>query len=290
MRPVGSENGRPAAPIAAARGAAWVLQSLELLRRQAGRLLFIAILMQLVLGLVQVPLLGILVVLSVPGLTAGILEAFHVTAAGGAPGLRLLFVPLATGGRRGRLLGMGALVFAIGILCVSLLIGGSLASVDEATLLRLQAGEVEALAEIDPQFTLRLMAAFLFSVALGGTLTFFSIPLVWFGNQRVWPAIAAGLGALLRHWRPLLVLGAALIVVFLPFALLIALLLQFAAAGGAPALFATGLTMVLLLLFQLLLFGAQYCSFREIFGFDGRPAAPAEAGGDGDGEGGQLVA
>jgi hypothetical protein len=68
----GGENGRPRDPLPAARGAAWFMLSLELLRRQASRLLFIAILMQLVLGLVQVPVLGILVVLSVPGLPAGV--------------------------------------------------------------------------------------------------------------------------------------------------------------------------------------------------------------------------
>ena len=112
----GGENARRRDPLPAARGAAWFMLSLELLRRQASRLLFIAILMQLVLGLVQVPLLGILVVLSVPGLTAGILQAFHVTARGGAPAMRLLFLPLATGNRRGRLFALGALVFAVGIL------------------------------------------------------------------------------------------------------------------------------------------------------------------------------
>jgi hypothetical protein len=277
-------------PVAAMRGVAWVAESFALLRRQTSRLLFIAILMQLVLGLVQVPLLGILVVLSIPGLTAGILEAFHVTAAGGAPALRLLFVPLATGDRRGRLFGMGALVFAIGIVCVSVLLGGTLANVDEAMLLRLQEGDMAVLAEIDPQFMMRLMAAFLFSVALSGTLTFFSIPLVWFANRRVWPAIGAGLSALLRQWKPLLVLGAALAVVFLPFGLLLTLLMQLATAGGAVAFIATGLIMLLLLLFQLLLFGTQYCAFREIFGIADRRPEPIAPDDDTPGDDGQLVA
>ena len=58
------------------------MESLALLRAQAGRLLLISVVMQVILGLAQVPLLGILVVLSVPGLGAGMLEAFHVTAKG----------------------------------------------------------------------------------------------------------------------------------------------------------------------------------------------------------------
>ena len=281
-------KGRRSRALPAARGAAWFMESIDLLRRQASRLLFIAILMQLLLGLVQVPILGILVVLSVPGLTAGILEAFHVTARGGAPALSVLFRPLATGDRRGRLFALGALVFAVGIVCVSLLLGGTLAGLDEETLLRLQQGDVQALADADPQFVTRVMAAFLFSVALSGTLTFFSIPLVWFRDRRVWPAIGEGLGGLLRHWKAMLVLGLALAAASLPFALLIGLMLQLAATGGAISFLATGLMMVLLLLFQLLLFGTQYCAYREIFGFEGAAPPPVEPTA-GDDEG-QLVA
>jgi hypothetical protein len=281
----GADNGRPGGPLPAARGAAWFMESLALLRRQASRLLFIAILMQLVLGLVQVPLLGILVVLSVPGLTAGILEAFHITSRGGAPAMRVLFVPLAIGDRRGRLFALGGLVFAVGILCVSLLLGGTLANLDEATLLRLQQGDMNALAEVDPLFLSRLMAAFVVSVAISGTLTFFSVPLIWFRDRRLWPALTAGMGGLLRHWKAMLVLGLVLAAASLPFALLVGLLLQMAAAGGAMTFIATGLVMVLLLLFQLLLFGTQYCAFRDIFGFaeSGPPPGTAD-------EDGQLVA
>ena len=285
MTPGADNRDRPSGPLPAARGGAWFMQSLALLRRQASRLLFIAILMQLVLGLVQVPILGILVVLSVPGLTAGILEAFHVTARGGAPAMRLLFLPLATGNRRGRLFGLGALVFAVGILCVSLLLGGVLANLDEATLLRLQQGDVNALAEADPLFVMRLMAAFAISVAVSGTLTFFSVPLVWFRDRPMWPALTAGLAGLVRHWKALLVLGLVLAAASLPFALLVGVLLRIAAAGGALAYIATGLMMVLLLFFQLLLFGTQYCSFRDIFGIGESAPPPAPTGDDG-----QLVA
>ena len=62
---------------------AWLVQSMSLLRLQAGRLLLIALLMQLVLGLSQLPLIGLLIILCVPALNAGLLEAFHVTARGG---------------------------------------------------------------------------------------------------------------------------------------------------------------------------------------------------------------
>ena len=85
----------------ASRGLGWLLQSLVLIRAQAGRLLLIALLMQLILGLTQLPLVGLLIVLCVPGLSAGVLESFHVTAQGRRPDLRTLFQPLASGGHSG---------------------------------------------------------------------------------------------------------------------------------------------------------------------------------------------
>lgn len=268
----------------AASGLAWVMQSLELLRLQASRLLFIAVLMQIVLGLVQVPLLGILVVLSIPGLTAGILEAFHVTGKGGRPPLHLLFLPLIHGKQRWRLYGLGMLVFAIGILCVSMLLGDTLAAVDEAALLRLQQGDLEALNEIDPLFIARLFMAFGFSVAISGTMTFFSIPLVWFRQRRMWPAIGEGIRGLVVNWKSMLVLGGVLAVASLPVAVLSGMLLQLASVGGLTATISTALIMLLLLMFQLLLFGTQYCAFREIFGTGTPPQAEPEQDGD------QLVA
>lgn len=262
----GRRKRRTAVP--ASSGFAWVVQSLELLRAQASRLLFIALLMQIILGLVQVPLLGILIVLSIPGLSAGILEAFHVTGKGARPALYLLFLPLAAGDRRGRLFALGALIFAIGILCISLMIGNSMSGIDEAQLLRLQQGDMEVLYEIDPLFITRLMTAFLLSVAIGGTITFFAIPLIWFRNGRLWASIGEGMRALVANWKSMLVLGGVLAVVFVPVSMLTGLLLQVSATGGVVSYITTLLMMILLLMFQLLLFGTQYCAFRQIFPFE----------------------
>ena len=261
------KNKRTAA-VPASSGFAWVVQSLELLRAQASRLLFIALLMQIILGLVQVPLLGLLIVLSIPGLSAGILEAFHVTGVGARPALHLLFLPIATSDRRGRLFGLGALIFAIGILCISLLIGNTMSGIDEAQLMRLQQGDMEVLYEIDPLFITRLLTAFLLSVAIGGTITFFAIPLIWFRNGRLWSSIGEGMRALITNWKPMLVLGGVLAVVFIPVSMLTGLLLQASAAGGVVSYIMTLLMMILLLLFQLLLFGTQYCAYRQIFPFE----------------------
>lgn len=264
-------------------GTHWLSRSLVLLRLQAARLLLIAVLMQLLLSLVQVPLLGILVILAVPALSAGILEAFHRTERGVAPALSVLFAPLATGRCLGRFFGMGGLVIVISILCVSFVMG-STTEIDEALLLRIQQGDMTALEEIDPTFMTRLAAAFAISVAISGTMTFFSIPLVWFRDRKLGRALGEGMKALIANWKPMLVLGLWLCAAFLPFSILVLLFMQMAQFGQLAGTVGAGLAMMLLLLFQLLLFGTQYCSFRDIFGLESEPE-PAP-----DDDGSQLVA
>lgn len=245
-------------------GIAWIVQSLRLLREQAGRLLLIAVLMQLILGLVQVPLLGLLVVLSVPGMSAGVLEAFRRTEAGQPPAPNLLFLPLVAPGR-GRLFGMGGLVILVSFVCVSFVMG-STTEIDEELLLRLQSGDMAALEELDPTFLTRLLSAFMLSIAISGTMTFFAIPLSWFRQANLGAALGLGMKALIASWRPMLMLGLGLFAAFLPFGLLMLLFMQVVAIGGLVGTLGLGGVMLTLLGFQLLLFGTQYCSFRDIFG------------------------
>ena len=106
-------------------GIAWLVQSMALLRAQPGRLLFIAVLLQIMMGLTQVPMVGFLLILSVPALSAGVLQAIRVTAEGGRPAPALLFSPLLSGSYTGRLLSLGALMFVVGILAASLFSSGS---------------------------------------------------------------------------------------------------------------------------------------------------------------------
>lgn len=273
------QSEKPFQVLPASRGKAWLVQSLGLLRLQAGRLLFIAVLMQILLGLVQVPLLGIFVILAIPALSAGILEAFNQAQRGNAPGVHLLFAALASGKHRGRFFLMGALIVAVSIVCVSFVLG-STTEIDEALMLRLQQGDLAALEELDPTFMTRLFFSFLISMAIGGTMTFFSIPLVWFRDRKLGRALGEGLKALMANWKPMLVLGLALLVVFLPFSLLMMLFVQLTVFGGLAGMLGMGLVMMLLLLFQLLLFGTQYCSFREIFGLETEtaPEPPQDEG------------
>ena len=196
------------------------------------------------------------------------LEAFHVTSRGGAPAISLLFKPLASPQHRGRLFAMGALGFVIAVVTISVLLPASGSLPDEALLLRLQQGDVDALSELDPAFVSNLLMAFMVSIGRSGTLSYMSRPLIWFKGRKLWPAIGEGMRVLLVHWKAFLVLGVGVMALFLPVALLSSILLQLAAAGGVMAMVFTGLLMALLLLFQLVLFGTQYCAAKEIFGVD----------------------
>lgn len=260
-------------------GFAWLVQSLSLIRLQAGRLLLIGVLMQLILGLSQLPLIGLLIIISVPGLTAGLLEAFHVTARGGAPDIRLLFKPLTSSAHSGRLFAMGALVFAVGVLCISLLLSGSEELLDPALMERIEQGDVNAISSVNQETLARMALALLVGVAVSGTLSYFTIPLIWFGNRKLGTALAVGLKGLIVNWRPFLLLALGLMLVLLPLGLVSAVLFSMAGSGGILSALLMGLIMLLLMLFQLLLFGTQYCAYRDIFGID-EPSAPASADDD----------
>jgi hypothetical protein len=121
-------------------------------------------------------------------------------------------------------------------------------------------------------------------LAISGTLSYFAIPLIWFHDRKLGAALGKGLHALVVNWQPFLALGVGLLLLFLPLALVSGALFSLA-GGGLLTTVVLGLITILLLLFQLMLFGTQYCAFRDIFGMPAEAAAPPEAGGDG-----QLVA
>jgi hypothetical protein len=265
------------------QGLAWLLQSLALIRMQAGRLFLIAIFMQLMLGLTRLPIIGLLAILAVPALTAGILEAFHVTARGGAPRVALLFLPLTRAGRVGKLFGAGAVIFALGVVSVALVLTGMEDMPAPEILTRIEQGDVQAIAELAPGTLARMMMAFLVGISVSGTISYFSIPLIWFGKRRLLAALAEGLRALLVNWKPFVFLAAGLTAVLLPLAVATGILLGLAASGGLMSGVSMAVIMILLLAFQMLVFGTQYCAYRDIFGV-GEEAPPAAD------EDGQLLA
>jgi hypothetical protein len=271
------QNSRAALPFS--RGLAWLVQSMTLLRMQSARLILIAIFMQVILGLTQVPIIGLLIILSVPALSAGVLEAFDVTGRGGIPSLNLLFRPMTTSKYSGRLLLMGALIFAVGVLSISLVLSGNEALLDPDLMSRIEQGDVDAISQIDQQAIGKMVLAFLVGISISGTLSYFTIPLIWFGDRKLGAALGEGLKAMVRNWKPFIMLALGLFITLVPVVVISGLLFGMASGKGALSVIVMAVIMILILAFQMVLFGTQYCAYRDIFGM-GESAAPNEPGDD----------
>ncbi|MEJ8567821.1 BPSS1780 family membrane protein [Elongatibacter sediminis] len=291
----------------AGAGLAWLAGSLALVRAQPWRLLLLTVLMQAVLSLSQVPLLGLLVVLAMPAFSAGLLQGFHMVSAGQRPPLAVLFTPLTSRPRTGRLLALGAVMFAAGILSASLLMGGAFGEgaggLDPDLISRIEQGDTEALTQIDPEFIFRMAAALATAVAVTGTLSYLTIPLIWFSELPVGTALLAGLRAMVVNWKPFLVLALGMAAALVPVALVLGML--FGGGGASPGGSVLGLVLVIgvMLFVQLMIFGTQYCAHRAIFGLSdaggSSTGAPDDNVNNGDddrgdrpegGDGGQFVA
>lgn len=266
----------------ASRGLAWLIQSLVLIRTQAGRLLFLAVLLQLILGLSQVPILGMLVILAVPAFSAGLLEAFHRVGTGALIPASILFVPLTRKPANGRFLLFGALMFAIAAITVVLVLGGSNAQLDPELISRIEQGDAEALAMIDPVLISKVLISVLLAVSISGTISFLAIPLIWFHGLPVARALVLGLQGLARNWKPFLVLGLGMTVLLLPVLAFLYMMVTLASAVSPLSLLFMVLLMLAALLFQLVVLGTQYCACRDIYGVGVSPEQTVSTGSDGD--------
>jgi len=270
------------------QGIAWLAQALALIRAQPARLLFLAVLLQLILGLSRIPLLGLFVILAVPALSAGVLQAFWLAAAGKRFAATVLFAPLLAGAKTGRLMAMGAILFMVTIVSVSLMLSGSQDLLPQELLVRIEQGDAAALGELDPELVMRFAYAIAVGVGLSGTLSYLAIPLVWFRDEKLFVSLISGCKAMMLNWRPFAILALGLVLLLIPVALLIAVLFQLVDAPGGLSVLVTGLVMLIALAFQLVVFGTQFCSFRDIYEIEA--VQPETGDSDSEGSDGQLLA
>lgn len=254
--------------VPAARGLAWVTGSWGLVKRQPIRLLLISLFLQFFLSFSQAGVLGLLVILCLPVLTAGMLHAFYSVERGEQPKLAILFKPFTSTGKLSKLLLLGAVVMVLGLLAITLVMSGQVMSIDPDVLSRIEQGDLDALQLIDPKVMESAVFAMAIGAAISGSITYFAVPLIWYKKQGVVNAMVVGMKALARNWRPLLVIGALLGVLAVPIGLLLASFYLSALSGGTASPILAFLLLLLGPMFQLLLFGTQYLAFRDIFGLD----------------------
>jgi len=268
----------------AARGLAWVTGSWGLVKRQPIRLLLISLFLQFFLSFSQAGAFGLLVILCLPVLTAGILHAFYSVEHGDKPNLSVLFLPFTSTKSLSKLLLLGAVVMVLGLLAITLVMSGQVLNIDPDLLGRIEQGDMDALQSIDPKIIESAVFAMAIGAAISGTITYFAVPLIWYKKQGVGSAITIGLRAMARNWRPLLVIGLLLGVLAVPIGLLFGSFYLSALSGGTASPVLAFLILLLGPMFQLLLFGTQYLAFRDIFGMNAEHEAGSGSGDD------QLVA
>jgi len=260
-------NGRPTGirVFPAVRGLTWLTHAITLLGRQPLRLMLLGLVLQLLAGLTQAGALGILFVLFVPSLTAGILRAMYLIDGGYSPPLSTLFSAFGAGDRLLRLVLLGGLMLLGGVAAVMLALSGAISAMPPDTLARLEQGDVEALLNVDPAILQRLMLALVAGLLVSGALSYFAIPLIAFMNVSMGQALLTGLAGMLRNWRPFLVLGLMLAVLAVPVIIVSALVLGLSATGAGPSPLLGVIMLFLAVAYQLLLFATQYTAFRDIF-------------------------
>ena len=252
----------------AARGLAWVSGSWELVRRQPLRLLLISLFFQFFLSFSQADILGLLVILCLPVLSAGMLHAFFLVGQGERPMLAVLFMPFTARDSVSRLLLLGAVVLVLGLLLVTMILAGQVVDIDPQVISRIEQGDLDALQFIDPKVMESAVVAMAIAAAVSATITYFSVPLIWFRKQPTGKAIVLGLKGLGRNWKPLLVIGCLLGILAVPIAILFASFYLSVLSEGTASTWLAFLLLLLGPMFQLLLFGTQYLAFRDIFGLD----------------------
>lgn len=270
----------------AARGLAWFSGSISLLRAQPVRLLLIGLVLQFLMGFSQFGLVGVLMLLAIPALTAGVLQSMTLADRGYRPPLMTLFSAFSDTARLLRLFILGAVSGIVALLTAGVIMSGSLEAMSPEILSRLEQGDVQALVGVDPELVQRLALGVLTGLLVSGSIAYFAIPLIWFQGRPVGVAISEGLVGMIRNWAPVLVMGLLLAIVAMPVALATVAMMAASYGAGQASPLLTLIMLLMMVAFQMLLFGAQYHASREIFGI-----GMGESGPDNPEEGdNQLVA
>lgn len=247
-------------------GFAWLNDAASLLRSQAPRLLLLGLLLQMVGGLSQVggPL-ALLFIIAVPALTAGMLQGMHVAAEGERPGPFTVFAAFRGGSRLLPLLLLGLISVAVTMVVLGFLVAGALSGLDPDLAARIQAGDQSAFLELDPAIFQKVLFGMVAGLLVSACLSLFAVPLIWFGGRPLGAALWTGVLTLFRQWRALTALGIGLAAVGLPVGLLAGMIMAFQLAGAGPSFLMTLFLLLLVVVYQVYAFAAQYVAYRDLF-------------------------
>ena len=255
--------------VAANRGFAWLLTATRMVREQTWRLLTVAVMVQLAMSLTRIPVVGIMIVLAMPILSAGMLQCFDHVRRGLPLSPMVLFTPFTNRPLAFRLFLLGGIIAITALMVISWMLSGVQELQDPELIARIEQGDLEAVLELDPAVVQRSFLAIVLGVSVSGIMSHFTIPLIWFRQLPLGLAMMTGLRALFRNWLPFLILALIMVVLSIPLFITMGLLVGIAAVAGGPGILQYALILFVILMIQLLMFGTQYCSFAEVFGVGG---------------------
>ncbi len=272
-------------------GFGWLTEAMLLVRNNATRLLLLGLLLQMLGGASQVGVLGVLFLLAAPALTAGMLQGMHLAAGGGKPSALTLFAAFQGSGRLLPLFLLGGLTLMLSFVVVSFVMVGGVANMDPETLARIQSGDQAAVAELDPALLQRILVAMVAGLGLGLVLSFFAIPLIWFQGRPLSSALVTAIRTMFREFRALSALGIGLFFLGVPVGLVAAFTVSAQLSSNKPSMILTVIMLLLVVIYQVLGFAAQYIAYRSIFSEPGSAESEkAPAGVPSDRSDDQLVA
>lgn len=266
-----------------AQGMGWLPASAEMMRHGFRPLLAIAALWLGVSLIVVIPLIGqVVLALLTPLLTAGVLLAFDRLGQRRVPEPTILFAAWRDPVRRGGLLMLGVVGMAGGLAAALILaswLGAQLGEEQLEAALQSPEALAEALTGVS------LAGGFLVAGAVLGLVLaslYFAIPLIMFGRAPTLTALVTSIKAVVINWLAFVGYLIALLAIVFGLVIVVVLVTSFLtlALGQIGAFIAQILLLIVAMLFQVLLGGAQYLAFSQIFGWS--PGLEEEDSGDDD--------
>lgn len=254
------------------QGLGWLPASAEMMRSGFRPLVGIAALWLLVNLIGFIPLIGqLIIVIITPMLTAGVLLAFDRLGEQRMPQPTTLFAGWRDPVRRNSLLTLGLFMLG-GAMAAALILfswlGGQMGQEQLQALLRQESPEAmaQALSNVSIGGGL-LLATLVMGLVLAGL--YFSVALVMFGKAPAFQAFLVSIKAVLVNWIAFVGYLLALFAVALGFGFILVLVtgLLTLALGTIGAFITQIVTLLAFMLFQILMAGAQYLAFSQVFGW-----------------------
>lgn len=269
------------------RGLRWLPVGAELLLRGLGPMAGIAALWLLISLIVVIPVIGqAILALITPLLTAGVLKAYAMVSGGSRPAPTTLLAAWNHPGQRSALLLVGLWGIFGSLIAVSILavwLGTQLTPEQLEAAMSSPEALARTLAEVSIGGGLILSAL---ALTLVLATMYFAIPLIMFGRMPVIAALTVSLKAVFINWTAFLGFGIAAVLLILGLGLIMALVLSLLsiALGGAGQVVGQVLFLLMTMFVQMIMAGAQYVAFRDVF------QMPGENRDDSESEDDQLLA